>query len=105
MSKCIDCLHYNICTFGKCGIISGCPFYTARSEWAHLPCKAGQQLWFVENGEVKTSTVDRLVYEELSTEDIFTRIDGYGFSVSFEDVGKIVFLTLEEAEKALEGMK
>ena len=42
---------------------------------------------------------------ELSTDDIFTRIDGYGFSVFFEDVGKTVFLTREEAEKALEGMK
>lgn len=75
------------------------------SEWVHLPCKVEQQLWFVENGEVKASTVDRLVYEELSTDDIFTRIDGYGFSVFFEDVGKTVFLTREEAEKALEGMK
>ena len=45
MSKCIDCLHYNICTFGKCDIISGCPFYTARSEWVHLPCKAGDTLY------------------------------------------------------------
>lgn len=69
------------------------------------PCKVEQQLWFVENGEVKASTVDRLVYEELSTDDIFTRIEGYGFSVFFEDVGKIVFLTREEAEKALEGYK
>ena len=69
------------------------------------PCKVEQQLWFVENGEVKASTVDRLVYEELSTDDIFTRIEGYGFSVFFEDVGKIVFITREEAEKALERSK
>lgn len=108
MSKCIDCLHYNICTFGKRDIINAfgvCPFYTDRSEWVHLPCKTEQQLWFVENGEIKASTVDRLVYEELSTDDIFTRIDGYGFSVCFKDVGKNVFLTREEAKKALEGMK
>ena len=69
------------------------------------PCKVGQQLWFVENGKVKCSTVDRLVYEELSTDDIFMRIEGYGFSVFFEDIGKIVFLTREEAEKALERSK
>lgn len=101
---CKDCLHYDICTFGKSDIINAfgvCPFYTARSEWVYLPCKAEQQLWFVENGEVKASTVDRLVYEELSTDDIFTRIDGYGFSVFFEDVGKTVFLTREEAEKSI----
>lgn len=106
--SCKDCLYYEKCK--KLGIfnvetLSICEDFTARSEWVHLPCKAGQQLWFVENGEVKASTVDRLVYEELSTDDIFTRIDGYGFSVLFEDVGKIVFLTREEAEKALEGMK
>ena len=69
------------------------------------PCKVGQQLWFVKNGKVKCSTVDRLVYEELLTDDIFTRIEGYGFSVLFEDVGTIVFLTREEAEKALERSK
>lgn len=111
---CKDCLHYEACIemANDCGrrkiketIASKCEYFTTRSEWVNLPCKAEQQLWFVENGEVKASTVDRLVYEELSTDDIFTRIDGYGFSVFFEDVGKIIFLTREEAEKALEGMK
>ncbi len=105
---CEDCLYYERCK--KLGIfnletLSVCEDFTDRSEWVHLPCKIEQQLWFVENGEVKASTVDRLVYEELSTNDIFTRIDGYGFSVFFEDIGKIVFFTREEAEKALEGMK
>lgn len=118
---CKNCLHYEACkgtyfTFKQMidkdsfdnehyADVYNCPDFTARSEWVHLPCKVEQQLWFVENGEVKASTVDRLVYEELSTDDIFTRIDGYGFSVFFEDVGKTVFLTREEAEKALEGMK
>ena len=119
---CKDCLHYEACkgtyyTAKDCDNIalydfdgemyadSGCEDFTDRSEWVHLPCKVEQQLWFVENGEIKCSTVDRIVYEELSTDDIFTRIDGYGFSVLFDDVGKIVFLTREEAEKALEGMK
>ena len=117
---CKNCLHYEAHKhffksddyqksfddyFNDKHIENKCPEFTARSEWVHLPCKVEQQLWFVENGEVKASTVDRLVYEELSTDDIFTRIDGYGFSVFFEDIGKIVFFTREEAEKALEGMK
>lgn len=105
---CKDCLHYKRCK--KTGIfnvetLSACEDFTDRSEWVHLPCRVEQQLWFVENGEIKCSTVDRIVYEELSTDDIFTRIDGYGFSVLFDDVGKIVFLTREEAEKALERIK
>ncbi len=103
---CKDCLHYERCysiyTRDMLDMTNGeCVYYTDRSEWVHLPCKAEQQLWFIENGEVKASTVDRLVYEELSTDDIFTRIDGYGFSVFFEDVGKTVFLTREEAEKSI----
>lgn len=105
---CEDCLYYERCK--KLGIfnletLSVCEDFTDRSEWVHLPCKTEQQLWFVENGEIKASTVDRLVYEELSTDDIFTRIDGYGFSVCFEDVGKTVFLSRKEAEKALEKKK
>lgn len=107
MSKCSNCLSEKVCRYNDghnlyCKNDYVCPHFTDRSEWVHLPCKAEQQLWFAENGKVKCSTVDRLVYEELSTDDIFTRIDGYGFSVFFEDVGKIVFLTREEAEKALE---
>lgn len=116
---CKNCLHYEACkgayfTFKQMidkdsfdnehyADVYNCPDFTDRSEWVHLPCKVEQQLWFVENGEVKASTVDRLVYEELSTDDIFTRIDGYGFSVFFEDVGKTVFLTREEAEKSIGG--
>lgn len=116
---CKNCLHYEACkgtyfTFKQMidkdsfdnehyADVYNCPDFTDRSEWVHLPCKVEQQLWFVENGEVKASTVDRLVYEELSTYDIFTRIDGYGFSVFFEDVGKTVFLTREEAEKSIGG--
>ena len=50
MSKCIDCLHYNICTFGKCDIISGCSFYTDRSEWVHLPCVAMVEQ-FIKDGK------------------------------------------------------
>lgn len=103
---CKKCLHYERCysiyTQDMLDMTNGeCVYFADRSEWVHLPCKVEQQLWFVENGKVKCSTVDRIVYEELSTDDIFTRIDGYGFSVFFDDVGKIVFLTREEAEKAL----
>ena len=55
--NCRDCLHYERCK--KLGIFnvetfSVCEDFTARSEWVHLPCKAEQQLWFVENGEVKS---------------------------------------------------
>lgn len=105
---CENCLYYKKCK--KLGIynvetLSICEDFTNRSEWVHLPCRVGQQLWFEENGKIKCSTVDRLIYDELSTDDIFTTIEGYGFSVFFEDVGKIVFLTREEAEKAMEKKK
>lgn len=113
MSKCIDCLHYNICTFGKCDIISGCPFYTDRSEWVHLPCKVGEKTFLLLE---RTSGG----FDIVKSKCIRITDNGYGkrYSMYFDcaeigntleydidDFGKWVFLTREEAEKALEKKK
>lgn len=107
MSKCIDCLHYNICTFGKCDIISGCPFYTARSEWVHLPCKVGNSIFcdgklFADRyaGEIMEFTAD-IVRTQVCT----THCGEIDMVFNFKDFGKTVFLTREEAERAKEKIK
>lgn len=100
MSKCIDCLHYNICTFGKCDIISGCPFYTARSEWIHLPRKVGDRIYLTDGIRIYKSTIRAIKISSANTV-YFTE------NISFDEraIGGSIFLTREEAEKALEGMK
>ncbi len=100
MSKCIDCLHYNICTFGKCDIISGCPFYTNRSEWVHLPCKVGDKVYQTDGIRTYESTIREI--EISSTNTVYCTEN-----IAFDEraIGNSIFLAREEAEKALEGMK
>ena len=100
MSKCIDCMHYNICTFGKCDIISGCPFYTDRSEWVHLPCKVGDKVYQTDGIRIYESTIRTI---EISSARTVYFTDNIAFDK--RAIGDSIFLTREEAEKALEGMK
>lgn len=104
MSKCIDCLHYNICTFGKCDIISGCAFYTARSEWVHLPCKVGDKVWYITgicNKLIKPAIVKEIIIDGKGIKDLYVCGNGYNFERSFD----IFYLTYKAAEKALEEKK
>lgn len=114
MSKCIDCLHYNTCTFGKCDIISGCPFYTARSEWVHLPCKVGDtiyKLWYgpCHLGETYADSYGcDGCYDECDIKKVITeyKVPSLKFIIDELMNGSCVYyLTREEAEKALEEKK
>lgn len=71
-----------------------------------LPCKVGDELWFEKNGQIQCETVDRITAEQTDEDDDWY-ISIYTMSVSVlsEDIGRLIFLTREEAEKALEGYK
>lgn len=114
MSKCIDCLYYNICTFGKCDIISGCPFYTNRSEWVHLPCKVGDYVYCIFKNKVHPASVLSFYIDKVgiivelkislngelpTAPSAVCHIDRYSYT------DNDIYLTREEAEKALEGKK
>lgn len=115
MSKCINCLHYNVCTFGKCDIISGCPFYTDRSEWAHLPCNIGKTVYRVMRDKRINKPYEYKVIgfwysadEQCNNAHLVRYVNGVfesSMSIPFSEFGQIVFLTREEAEKALEENK
>ena len=69
-----------------------------------LPCKRGDELWthgtFPSGGEVY-----KVVVSDVSTLNGRTVLNTYGFgTIRPEDIGKNVFLTREEAEKALAEM-
>ena len=116
MSKCIDCLHYEACvkhyTQGQLTMINGdCSTFTARSEWVHLPCKVGDNVYFIElkfNDRIRNfePKIHRTTVTEYTVNARYilyhTRKDN-DFTDSM--LGKTVFLTREEAEKALDGMK
>ena len=87
-----------------------CEDFTDRSEWVHLPCKVGDRMYcdgkFYGDycaGEIMDFSVDLIRTQVCKTLDENENIVDVLFDV--KDFGKTVFLTREEAEKALERMK
>ena len=125
--NCRDCMHYEACkgtyyTAKDCDNIalydfdgemyadSGCEDFTERSEWVHLPCKAGDTLYEITSRNTISEYEVTAIRIELFGIFIDWKliqgfVDRYISDVPAGEIGKTVFLTREEAEKALEGMK
>lgn len=67
-----------------------------------LPCKVGDDLYCIVNGEVKKLKVHSFGVPDFEIIDIeFKYVDGFKIVRFVGEVGKTVFLTREEAEKKL----
>lgn len=115
--ECKDCVHCNVCCDWKniCNQMSAfssvemevCKDFKDKSKIIELPCNAGDDVF--EITDRNTISVFRIRFIEISIcNNIFLHTDIIeGFIYSGEvfresDIGKTVFLTREEAEKALE---
>ena len=95
---CKDCLHYKMCDYGRIGRL--CSDFTDKSEWVHLPCKVGDTVYcfapcFDEERQPKIRVAEAKVV------DIKTIATVPGMEFDVGKIGKTVFLTRDEAEKAL----
>lgn len=71
-----------------------------------LPCKVGDDLYCIVNGEVKKLKVHSFGVQDFEITGIeFKYVDGFKIVRFVGEVGKTVFSTREEAEKKLEEMK
>lgn len=71
-----------------------------------LPCKVGDDLYCIVNGEVKKLKVHSFGVPDFEITDIeFKYVDGFKIVRFVGELGKTVFITREEAEKKLEEMK
>lgn len=71
-----------------------------------FPCKVGDDLYCIVNGEVKKLKVHSFGVPDFEITDIeFKYVDGFKIVRFVGEVGKTVFLTREEAEKKLKEMK
>ena len=88
---CKDCFHYEACEnlLLPFELDETCSKFTDKSEWVHLPCKVGDTVYQVDSERIYESTVRNIIYDT----------DGIAFDE--RAIGKSVFLTREEAEKAL----
>lgn len=115
MASCKDCINYELCksltdfteefiescekNFDKYGDAKEkCEHFKDRSKIVELPCKVGDVVYAVS--KCNNKIFSKIVVEILLKED-----NGYIYTEPcyfiFEDFGKTVFLTKEEAEKAL----
>lgn len=71
-----------------------------------LPCKIGDDLYCIVNGEVKKLKVHSFGVPDFEITDIeFKYVDGFKIVRFVGELGKTVFLTREEAVNKLEEMK
>lgn len=71
-----------------------------------LPCKVGDILYCIVNGEVKKLKVHSFGVPDFEITNIESKyVNGFKIVRFVGEVGKTVFLTREEAEKKLEEMK
>lgn len=119
MKICKNCLHYE-----TCGVIilattikainprlaNKCEYFTARSEWVHLSCKVGDEVFLLLETMygnykiVKSKCVKIIDYGNEIDYSMYVNCPEIDNSIEFSacDFGKVVFLNFEEAKKALE---
>ena len=115
--KCKDCLHNEVCeaysqrdTWATQHCAEDCVCFAHRSEWVHLPCKVGDKLYEITSR--KTISEYQVTAIRIELFGIFIDweitqgfVDRYISDMPAGEIGKTVFLTREEAEKALEEKK
>lgn len=94
MASCKDCMHEKVCDYFAGDMneegAEKCVCFKDRTRFVELPCKVGEELY-----RVKTVRGKKIVTETQLNQNTFWRIVFGG------EYGKTVFLTREEAEKAL----
>ena len=120
MASCNDCVHVGVCSKKNLHVAVGmnitprfkyerieqeCEHFKDRARFVELPCMVGDTVYVIENiaGE------EKIIQDHVETLGIgyyadginIYQFDGVKTDGYFEDFGKTVFLTREEAEQAL----
>lgn len=99
---CKNCVHYDVCLLGACikGITGTCLNFKDKSSFIELPCKVGDIIYQIDGVRIYASTIHEITYT--SSKVIFVTEN-----IVFDEqaINNSIFLTREEAEKALERSK
>ena len=103
---CKDCLHYGVCNcIGN--IALPCADFQDKSEWVHLPCKVGDTAYILGRNLLKGANAWYIEKITIAVVDMERSALGTDCCIQAECeliggyLGATVFLTKEEAEKAL----
>ena len=105
MASCKDCICYSGCS----GILNDfgmrlnparevCDRFEDRSQFVELPCKLGDFVYFIKARRVMADIVSKFTIDRCGV--MLQRVNGYNLGYT-DQLGKKIFLTHEEAEKAL----
>lgn len=107
MANCAECVHAEVCkdyinaVLGDvdesqmCG--DDCEFYKDRSRFVELPCKVGDTIyWNLFGKTVEDEIMSITIYKNVIRVSL-----GKGISFDIEDIGRMLFLSREEAEQKL----
>ena len=98
---CKDCLHYEVCYYHD---FEECEWFKDKSEWVHLPCKMGDVIYcFAPCFDTDHRPRLKVVEKEIIELKTIATVSGLNFDI--DNIGKTVFLTREEAERALKDMR
>ena len=110
MMLCKDCVHYEVCKDYVESALDGlqyndsqmngddCEFFKDRSRFVELPCKVGDFVYFIKARRVMADIVSKFTIDRCGV--MLQRVNGYNLGYTYQ-LGKKIFLTLEEAEQAL----
>lgn len=107
MASCAECVHVEVCkdyinaVLGDvdesqmCG--DDCEFYKESSRFVELPCKVGDTIyWNLLGKTVEDEIMSITIYKNVIRVSL-----GKGISFDIEDIGRMLFLSREEAEQEL----
>ena len=107
MANCKKCIHNNVCRNYEPISYSACSDFKDKSRFIELPCKVGDTVYTTYHGSLSEYKVTEIrvndflwaeLYNPKYSDEYKTEILCLDFSFN-----KFVFLTSEEAEKALRG--
>lgn len=109
MKTCKDCLHNEMCYGTHTDNSPTCCEFTDRSEWVHLPCRVGDTVYTIYNASLSHYKVVEIIINDF----VWAKLYNGEYSGEYKSklicldfsFNEFVFLTREEAEKALERMK
>ena len=111
MATCKDCLHYDVCEFHldekTTMTVDECMHFKDKSKFVELPCKVWDTVYVLtpKTNKVFKGEVRKMLFNHKNELVICVARNEHSFNVNgnykLSSFGKTVFLTKEEAEKAL----
>lgn len=129
MANCENCIHYEIikneassyCLCSNAFNIKErqrhnstfkCDHFKDKSRYIELPCKVGDTVYIPTSNGIINEKVHRILYSQEAENygkfirnRFYTIVGNTEAQFDFSDIGKTVFLTYEEAEKALKELE